>query len=554
MRLLSFLLLCSHCLLGSATVIDDDCNDENVFDAVDEALRTFNNAKEDGNQFILYRVTDAKIKNEENGQRHHFIEYEMHEGSCEVKSGKPWQECLPTYAHQTKCSAHVLFNKELKIRSVESQNCSSLKVKAIDEPSVTAVHHSCLGCPQPIDKENKELLCFVHSSIEQVNTDADHPFYFDLESIVNATRQVVFGWIYHIEFHIRQTNCSKSSFTSKDSKECKIDKEGESIKCTTQVDVTPEGAVDYPFLECKSNIGVCINCPILVQSEDPELRTLLVQVMEEYNVNSNYTELYDIDIVANAVKKGFQRQLYEVHFIMGPTNCSKTEYSNLEPECVLNETETHTRRSCKTKINVTDKTINVHSAPQCQEPRLSLSLRIRGLSPFRRHFTGMHEGNNRNDMLKLFKPVKPTQRRFEHNYNIGHDHGKKDKGKKNKHEHKDNENEVTQAPLQLTKPVIEKPNDQTAPEGSRNQEITPNTDETSVSNFLELPTDIVPRCPGRVWQPISLTPTHKTLSDDDLLAAVDLTLPSDQIIEKNEPFTPKQITTGFFDDDLLALD
>lgn len=55
---------------------------------------------------------------------------------------------------------------------------------------MTVVHRPCLGCPQPVDKENKELLCFVDSTIEQVNRDANYPFYFDLESIVNATRQV----------------------------------------------------------------------------------------------------------------------------------------------------------------------------------------------------------------------------------------------------------------------------------------------------------------------------------------------------------------------------
>ncbi|XP_066457738.1 T-kininogen 1-like [Eleutherodactylus coqui] len=546
MRLLSFLLLCSHCLLGSATVIDDNCNDENVFNAVDEALRTFNNAKEDGNLFILYKVTDSKIKVSNDGQSHHFIEYEIDEGSCEVKSGKSWQECSSTHEHRAKCSAHVLFNQELKIRNVESQNCSSLK--AVEEPPVKAVQ-------QLTDKENKELLCFVHSSIEQVNTDADHPFYFDLESIENATRQVMFGWIYHIQFHIQQTNCSRSSFTSKDSKECKIDKEGESFKCNVDVNVTPHRKVFYSSLECKSDIGVCIHCPIDIWSKGPELRKLLVQVMGEYNVNSNHTELYAVDMITRAIKKGFQRELYVVDFQIGPTNCSKTEYSILGPECVLTQYY-DVRLICKTKIKVGNKT-NIHSAPQCEE----ISMRVGafapgpgGLSPFRNRRNIKNEENDGNGMLKLFNPPKRTEQLSSkrHEHNKGNKHAKKEKNnrkKKNKHEHQDsseedNENEVTQAPLQLTKSTIQKPTVQTAPEGSRNQKNSPNTDETCVLDFPELPTDIVPRCPGNVWQPIS---------DDDLPAAVDSTLPSDQNIEKNEPFTPKQITTVFFDDDLLGL-
>ncbi|XP_075717807.1 T-kininogen 1-like isoform X2 [Rhinoderma darwinii] len=529
MRILPILLLCWHYLLGSAAVIDADCNDQNVFSAVDEALKSFNNAKEAGNQYILYRITDAKIK------------------------------------HQSKCSAHVLYNKDLKLRSVESQNCSSPEVWT----PVTAVHRPCLGCPQPIDKENKELLCFVLSTIEQVNTDANHPFYFDLESIVNATRQVVFGWKYHIQYLIRQTNCSKSNFTNKNSKECKIDKGGESIECNAQVHVTPDDKVHYPLLECKSDTGVCINCPVAVHPEDPELLSLLVQVMDEYNFNSNHTELYDVAYVENAVKKGFQRELYEVTFIIGPTNCSKPDYSILGDGCEL--IEAAARKSCKTKINVTDKTINVHSAPQCQKATVFMfAVRIGGLSPLRISRNINHEENDRKSMLKLFKPIKrieqPRQRRHGHNNNKGHKHGNKDKEGKNKHKYQhddsseeDNENEVTQAPLQPIEPVIQKPGNlpvvQQAPKVSYNQDISPNTDETSVLDFPELPVDVAPRCPGRVWQPISQIPsipTAETFKIDDLIFAVDNLNPSsDSDIKKNEPVTPKEISI-FNDEDLLG--
>ncbi|KAM3930937.1 kininogen-1-like [Leptodactylus fuscus] len=257
MRLLPILLLCSYCLLGSATLIDVECNDQNVFRAVDEALRSFNNEKEDGNQFILYRITDAKIKNEEGGQINHFVQYETYEGSCKVKNGKSWQECSSTYKNPAKCSAHVLFNKDQSFNSVEYQQCTNSN--DIELNPVTAVHQPCLGCPQPIDKENKELLCFVHSAIEQVNADANHSLYFDLESIVNATRQVTNGWQYHIQFLIRQTNCSKSSFTSKHSMECILDQGGESIVCNARVHVTSKGEVGEPFVECKSGTVLAQN-------------------------------------------------------------------------------------------------------------------------------------------------------------------------------------------------------------------------------------------------------------------------------------------------------
>ncbi|XP_044145813.1 T-kininogen 1-like isoform X2 [Bufo gargarizans] len=535
MRLLPILLLCCHCLLGSATVIDADCNDQTVFNAVDEALKSFNNEKEDGNQFILYRITDAKIKNEGDGQIHHFVEYETYESSCEVKSGKSWQECAPTYANQAKCSAHVLFNKDLKLRSVESQNCSSPK-----EMPETAVHRPC---HPSIDKENKELLCFIHSTIEKINTDSNHPFYFDLESIGNATRQVINGWQYNIQFLIRQTNCSKINFTTKNAKECKIDNKGESFPCTALVWLTSDGNVYYYFVMCKkSDTGVCLNCPVVVEPEDPELLTLLAQVMDEYNFNSDHKELYKVRLVKKATKKGFHRELYEVNFRIKPTNCSKPDYSILGDECHI---QASSGMDCTTQINVTDKTVSVHSGLQCGPMMLTLSLgdSYSGLSPLRFSRNIKHEENKTNSLSKCINLVErtnqPRQRRHGHNNRKEHKQDKKgmknDKEKSGqKYPHQDsleeNKNEVTPAPpLHLTTPAIQTPAVLKVPDVSNSQETSPNTNKTSVLDFPGRPTDVVPRCPGTVWQPkspIPSIPAAKTYSNGDLT-------PLNQVIQEN---------------------
>ncbi|XP_056421288.1 T-kininogen 1-like [Hyla sarda] len=544
MMLLPFLLFCLYCLLGSATVIDDDCNDQNVFNAVDEALRSYNNVKEDGNLFILYRITEAKIKNED-GQANHFVEYEAHESSCKVKSGKSWQECSSANAHQVKCSAHIFFNQHLKLGIVESQNCTSPEVW----PTETAVHHQCLGCPQLIDNENKELLCFVHSTIEQLNNDANHPFYFDLDSIVNATRKVVFGWTYNINFLIRQTNCSKLNFTSKNSNECKIDNEEKSIECSAEVNVSPDDKVNYQFLQCISETGVCINCPVVINPEDPEIRALLVQVMDEFNINSNHSKLYNVAFINTATKKGFHRQLYEVTFTIGLTNCSKSDYSILGDECdVIEETD---RFTCTTKINITDKRVNVHSAPYCRKELSVALLRISGLSPLRVSRNINHEHDDGNHMLRLLKPVKKIEQEKESQplHVKKHKHGKKDKEEKNKHKYKhqesseeeeeDNNDAVPQDPLQ-------------APKVSNSQDRFPNTEKESVLDLPQPPTDVVPRCPGRVWQPKILIATIPTFGIDDLaLALDDLSPSSDQDKEVKEPLTIKQ-TLDFNDEDLLG--
>lgn len=65
MRLLHIVLLFSYYFIGSAnqaSTDEADCDDQNVFQAADEVLRSFNDAKQDGNQFVLYRITEATKK------------------------------------------------------------------------------------------------------------------------------------------------------------------------------------------------------------------------------------------------------------------------------------------------------------------------------------------------------------------------------------------------------------------------------------------------------------------------------------------------------------
>lgn len=62
MKLITILFLCSRLLLSLAeeeTTQKIDCNDEDVFHAVDAALKKYNARNQTGNQFVLYRVTEG---------------------------------------------------------------------------------------------------------------------------------------------------------------------------------------------------------------------------------------------------------------------------------------------------------------------------------------------------------------------------------------------------------------------------------------------------------------------------------------------------------------
>lgn len=61
MKLLALLFLCSRLLpsLTQESSQEIDCDDEDLFKAVDTALKKYNSRSQSGNQFVLYRVTEV---------------------------------------------------------------------------------------------------------------------------------------------------------------------------------------------------------------------------------------------------------------------------------------------------------------------------------------------------------------------------------------------------------------------------------------------------------------------------------------------------------------
>ncbi|CAM4610338.1 unnamed protein product [Caretta caretta] len=63
MKLSTVLVLCCSFFSSRASPLptqDADCDDPDVFEAVDRALRKYNGDKTDGNQFALYMVMEDK--------------------------------------------------------------------------------------------------------------------------------------------------------------------------------------------------------------------------------------------------------------------------------------------------------------------------------------------------------------------------------------------------------------------------------------------------------------------------------------------------------------
>eukprot|EP00079_Xenopus_tropicalis_P011710 XP_002937873.2 PREDICTED: kininogen-1 isoform X1 [Xenopus tropicalis] len=573
-----------HLLRGSATqAIEADCNDHNIFNAVDEALRHHNRALTDGNKFVLYRITEAKIKIENDSGTHNFVSYDIREGSCGVKSGKVWQNCDFKQSDEKvgKCSAHVLVNKELKSSEVIFQNCSTFKV----EPTVTAVEQGCLGCPIKLDTTNEELLPLIKVAMEKMNKVANHPFYFNLETITEATRQVVFGWNYKLFYTIRQTNCSKSIHSNVPLEECNFDANGQNGTCTTQLFINTQGEIKDINLECFSQKGFCLSCPDAVDVDDPELLDLLRQVMDEYNSNNNNTNLYNFVSVNQASKKGTHEKTYDVKFNIQETNCSKSDYSILGEECEFIETKE--ALNCDAKVNITDTKITVASSPMCiHRVRSTPFFSYKGLSPFRMVLPQANPSNkNRIDTERAKRHAHGHGHKEEQKHGRKHKKERKDKkdkkNKKNGHKNGDSSEESQEHTILLTQHTTAQtvelitstltPHSISTPGGQ-----TPETtEEPTLGLFPQIPSvpedqdnffnfhdnvepDLpgpedsnLPKCPGNPWEPVKLPITEPVYDPFDLAFAIEdttTTTTANENIKNKEPGSQGQ---PFNDEDLL---
>ncbi|XP_040284224.1 T-kininogen 2-like isoform X2 [Bufo bufo] len=540
MRFLPVVLLCSYCLLGSAnqaSTEEADCDDPNVFLAADEVLQFINENKASGNQFVLYRITEAN-KKEEGGKIHIFIKFKIQESVCQVNNGINWKICAfkDNGADYRECSAHVVVHTELKRGGIVNHHCSDA---IVIEPIVPAVSRPCLGCYHDIDTNSELLVPIMKSAIEKINRIGNHQFHFDLENFTTAKQQVVSGWNYILEYEIRQTNCSKSLVPNWTPEECSIDKNGQGGQCTTNVFVTPNEEIRDIQLNCHSSTGFCLSCPDEVERNDPALLNLMEKFIEEYNSHSNHTELYKVQSVETASRKLVQNEKqYKATFTIQETNCSKSDYSDLGEECVIEPASQNL--SCNANINVGNETVNILPDYTC-DTAASLRTRIviKGLSPLR----------------SAMPILARSQRRISRSSKKSNHEKKEKKNKKGKkHNGKDYQSSEESAEDRKKPQVLPRPTQQAIPQVpeidisvlvATTQQVNPTDVHVAPCQMAEpiipyippyshipyivepperktnyeIITVDIPKCPGKLWQPLLPTvqiPTDKPFIIDGL--------------------------------------
>uniref|UniRef100_A0A8C0WBB8 Cystatin kininogen-type domain-containing protein n=1 Tax=Castor canadensis TaxID=51338 RepID=A0A8C0WBB8_CASCN len=179
MKLLTLLFLCSRLLpsLTHEAVSEElDCNDEDVFKAVDAALKKFNQKqKQSSHQFVLYRITEASKT--AGTETFYSFKYEIKEGNCTAESGKTWQDCDYRDAQEAatgECTATVGKRGSSKF-SVATQTCQITPGTA---GPVVMDQYNCLGCVHPISTDSRDLEPVLKHAVQHFNNNTNHSYLF----------------------------------------------------------------------------------------------------------------------------------------------------------------------------------------------------------------------------------------------------------------------------------------------------------------------------------------------------------------------------------------
>ncbi|NXH17002.1 KNG1 protein, partial [Bucco capensis] len=202
------LALCCSFFSSRATPLPfefSDCDDPDVFTAVDTALKKYNGDRATGSQFALYMVMEAKRTASPDTQ--FYVKYRIKETTCAIEENKLWQDCdykVPAEAKTGECTARVHLNNAEKTSNV-SQDCRIFPAVS----PITVTKATCLGCFHPISSDSLEVSGILEKAIQKFNTHSAELALFKLVEIKEAKRQVVAGWNYAIKYEIEETNCSK---------------------------------------------------------------------------------------------------------------------------------------------------------------------------------------------------------------------------------------------------------------------------------------------------------------------------------------------------------
>uniref|UniRef100_A0A4W4FL75 Cystatin kininogen-type domain-containing protein n=1 Tax=Electrophorus electricus TaxID=8005 RepID=A0A4W4FL75_ELEEL len=179
------------------------CSDKTVEDVVHLVLLLHNKDLSEGGQLALYQILEASKAQNDSGDVIS-VRFTGRETDCPAGGDKVWDQC-----------------------------------DYLQDPAKVAYRPPCLGCPINIDIHSEDIKEPLSYSLLKANIMHNHPHFFILNTIYQATRQVIAGFRYQLKFDMQKSNCTKSDFKEV-TEECHPDQEAPSfINCNSTVDVAP---------------------------------------------------------------------------------------------------------------------------------------------------------------------------------------------------------------------------------------------------------------------------------------------------------------------------
>ncbi|XP_037382488.1 kininogen-1 [Talpa occidentalis] len=443
MRLITILFLCSRLLssLSQESFSQEiGCDDEDVFKAVDAALKKYNDGNKSGNQFVLYRISNVTLIDDLN--QYYSFKYQVKEGDCPVQSGKSWQNCdykQSADASTGECTVTVAKSRNNKF-TIATQTCQITP----GEGPMLMTRYNCLGCKYPVSAADSHVHHALNQIITHFNNHSSHSHLFALKEVKSAYKQVVAGWNFDISYSIMETNCSKADFPLL-TPDCQILSDGDLAECTDKAFMDTSQRISSLTQNCEHFPGMrkltlitptkCADCPKEIPVDSPELKEVLNHSVKKLNAENNGTFYFKIDNVKKATVQVVDGKKYYIEFTARETTCSKE--SNIEFSISCETKEPGKALICNAWMNKIELTVNC-------KPKTMIMMRKRppGFSPFRSAMMdGIEEttvSSPHTSMIPVQDEEQYSEKSQEHTHGHGRAHKKQIKhglGHGHKHEH-----------------------------------------------------------------------------------------------------------------------
>ncbi|XP_056123840.1 kininogen-1 [Rhinichthys klamathensis goyatoka] len=247
--LVVFALAWLYCSTGHGqTDTSIPCDDKRVEDVVNLTLSKHNEILTEGAQLALYEILEATKAQNESGDVL-FVRFTSRESDCPAAGDKLWHQCDYLQRVDTAlriCHAKVLFTEAGQELLVH--DCSA-------EPAISSKVAHCLGCPEKMDLHQEELREPLIHSLTKANSMVNHVHLFIFKDLKSATKQVVAGFRYKLQFEIEKSNCTRVEFKVV-TEECHpLQEKTEVLQCNSTVDVAPwRHEVPEVHVECQPGV------------------------------------------------------------------------------------------------------------------------------------------------------------------------------------------------------------------------------------------------------------------------------------------------------------